>query len=410
MERLILFIFTLTGLPAHSQTYYEFTTQQNRAKHNQYLKQDVIEQSLRRPLSGTTENEWMKAFWAMELLLHKTSYTKQKLAQAWKQAGSLSENFQKALLEATYTLFPRLFAKEVNSLLKSTTSPAIFIRCAEYLLVSKQTNSTEIEIHLKQKFAKSDFPGFDILKQRLVKKQVQKMPLVRDLLGRDFLPGHTVIYSLQRSNRDYAGMVLIRKPDGSFVKTKEGKLFYTAQLARAITDYPFYITNGNTPQGIFRWTGLDTSTISYIGPTPNLQMVMPYESPPQIFLNNDIETPAGWTRQLYASLLPQSWKEYGGIYESFLAGAVGRSEIIMHGTTIDPDYYKTKTYYPQTPSLGCLCSYEKWDKKGKLVISNQQKIVEALNSISSKAGYVVVIDLDDKKSAVTFKEVAAALR
>ena len=76
----------------------------------------------------------------------------------------------------------------------------------------------------------------------------------------------------------------------------------------------------------------------------------------------------------------------------------------MHGTTIDPAYYKGQSYYPQTPSLGCLCSYEEWDVNGKRIISNQQKLVDKLNGIGATNGYVVVIDINDKKENVQLKE------
>ena len=409
MKILFLLFLILTRITTNSQPIFDFTTQSNRAKHDVSLKR-LIHRSLQQPLSFTTEKEWMKAFWAMEFLLYKTPYTKQKLAAAWKVAGELSESFQKAFLEVNYTLYPSQFTTQVNELLKTTASPLVFIRCAEYLLLNNQANRFEIETVLQQKFAGNDFIGFAILKQRLEKTKAENIPPLKDIVAKKFLPGQTVVYSLQRRNRNFAGLVLIRKPDGSFIKAGDGKLFNAAQLARAITNYPFYITNGNTPQGIFKWTGFDTSTISYIGPTANLQMVMPYETSPAVFMNDSSKTWPGWNQQLYESLLPRSWTAYKGIYESFLAGAIGRSEIIMHGTTINPDYYKGQPYFPQTPSLGCLCSYEKWDKTGKRVVSNQQTIVDALNSIGSKMGYVVVIDLDDKKSAVTLEEVVAALK
>ena len=112
---------------------------------------------------------------------------------------------------------------------------------------------------------------------------------------------------------------------------------------------------------------------------------------------------------MYASLLPASWQNYEDIYESFYAGANGRSAIIMHGTTVDPVYYKGKTYYPQTPSLGCLCSYEEWNEEGFRTSSNQQQIVDALNGIRSSSGYVVVIDIDNKKKNVELSEVKPLL-
>ncbi len=136
---------------------------------------------------------------------------------------------------------------------------------------------------------------------------------------------------------------------------------------------------------------------------------MPYEATPDAFFADSSLTDSSWSKDLYAFLLPPSWKNYDGIYESFYAGAIGRTAVIMHGTTIDPEFYKAQTYYPQTPSLGCLCSYEAWDGSGHRTSSNQQQIVDALNSVGSSSGYVVVIDIDDKKQGVEIDEVKALL-
>ena len=88
---------------------------------------------------------------------------------------------------------------------------------------------------------------------------------------------------------------------------------------------------------------------------------------------------------------------------------MGRSAVIMHDTTIDPEVYINETDYPQTPSLGCLCSYEVWDSSGYRIRSNQQQIVNTLNSIGSSNGYVLIIDIDNKKKNVEINEVEALL-
>jgi hypothetical protein len=262
---------------------------------------------------------------------------------------------------------------------------------------------------LLQKFSSSKHPGVEVLQQRLTAPPVPK-PSITTLFHSSFLPGQTVIYSLQRSSREYAGLVLIRKSDGSFVRDSKGRLFQAAQLARAITNYPYYITNGNTPQGILRWTGFGQSENSYIGPTTNLQLVLPVEAPVHTYFNDSIRKNEPWSQQAYASLLPAAWLQHPALWEAYQAGQMGRSEIIMHGTTIDPAYYKGRAYFPQTPSLGCLCSYEEWDAQGRLKFSEQQKIVDALSGIGTSNGYVVVIDLDNQPKPVTIGEVELLLR
>lgn len=412
MKSITLFLaLVIFGLTADAQTFFAFTSAANRKLHDRRLVDTVIRQSLEMPLTASTEYRWQGAFWAMELLLYKTELAKQKLTQAWETAAKRSEGFQKALLEVSYTLYPSHFNQQVLHLLNTTPSPAVFVRCAEYLLLSpnKAAFKKQIEKGL-QKFRGNSYTGFSLLQGRLTPKSIDKRPSLTELFNQRFLPNQTVIYSLQRKNRNYPGLVLVRKPDGRFVRNSDGRIFHTAQLARAITNYPFYITNGNTPQGIFRWTGFDTSSSDYIGPTPNLQMVMPVEALPAVFFGDSLLATTTWSKDLYASLLPELWKNYAGLYESFYAGSIGRSEIIMHGTAINPVYYKGQSYYPQTPSLGCLCSYEEWDETGRRTISNQQKIFDALQTTKSTNGYVLVIELDDQQKPVSLDDVASYLR
>lgn len=407
-----ILIFLSDGLFAQSQNnkpvVSNFATQQSRLQLHKKLVDSSIYGYLSLPPVDSNDGLWNHAFWAIELLEYKNDFVKTRLNEAWKNCDSLSEFFQKNLLEATYSLYPEEFIKPVNDLLNNTSSARIFVRCAEYLLRAdaSEKNVNDIRSLMQAKFTSVNDVAIIILQNRLntfYDKVV--LPPMKDLLDKNFLKNQTIIYSFQRKNRDYPGMVMIRKPDGSFARNKDGSIFHTSQLARAITNYPFYITNGNSPQGILRWTGFEVSKNNYIGPTPNLQLVLPYEATPAIFFDDSNLVNTTWQTDLYASLLPQSWKYYDGIYESFFAGAMGRNEVIMHGTTIDPSYYKGRSYYPQTPSLGCLCSYEEWDKTGKRIKSNQQQIVDMLDDIESNEGYVVVIELDDEKRAVNIDDV-----
>jgi len=388
--------------------YFEFTTQKNRARLYKQMIDTSIRLYLSDPIADSTEGEWNEAFWSIELLVYKNEFIKNKLTQAWKKADSLSEYFQNNLLEVCYAVYPIEFKKQVGNLLNTTTSIPVFIRCAEYLLRADSSLNTKNSIHalINTKFNGVDHVGLTILQTRLASwNKPASLPPLQDIFSKQFLKDQTVIYSIQRKDRNYPGVVVIRRPDGMFVKNKDSSFFHVSQLARAVTNYPFYITNGNTPQGIFRWTGFEISRLSFIGPTPNLQLVLPYETVPFVYFGDSSLANVNWEQELYTSMLPASWKNYDGIYESFFAGKMGRSAIIMHGTTVDPAYYKGKSYYPQTPSLGCLCSYEEWSTKGFRVKSNQQQIDDALDTFDASKGYVVVIELNNEKRAVTIDDV-----
>ncbi len=407
---ILVLLFPATTLIAQQQkktpVYFQFASQQNRAKMYKKLVDTTIRLSLADPLADSTEGEWNEAFWAMELVVYKNDFSKQKLTQAWKQAPELSEDFQNNLIEASYALYPTEFKQGVTNLLHATSSIPIFIRCAEYLLRADAATAAIIQPLIQTKFGDTINTGLTILQNRIASpKQTKPLPPLKDLFDKNFLKDQTVIYSFQRKNRDYPGLVIIRKADGKFIKNKDGIIFHVPQLARAITNYPFYITNGNTPQGILRFTGFAVSGNYAIGPTANLQLSLPYEAKAAIFFNDSSLEHTLWQKEMYASLLPVSWKNNEALYESFYAGAMGRSAIIMHGTTVNPAYYKGQLYYPQTPSLGCLCSYEEWGNNGLRIKSYQQQIVDALDDAEINNGYVVVINLNNDKKAVSIDEV-----
>jgi hypothetical protein len=91
--------------------------------------------------------------------------------------------------------------------------------------------------------------------------------------------------------------------------------------------------------------------------------------------------------------------------EAFLAGRAGRSEIIAHGTTIDPDYFQNKPFYPISPTLGCLCAREIWDPAtGRLVESDQQLLSDSYVKAPGNDGYLFVINLDQRTEPVSRKE------
>jgi hypothetical protein len=58
----------------------------------------------------------------------------------------------------------------------------------------------------------------------------------------------------------------------------------------------------------------------------------------------------------YTKLFPENWQTYSPMLEAFIAGKAGRTEIIAHGTTIDPAYFIDQPYFPISPTLGCLCA------------------------------------------------------
>lgn len=408
------FIYLFCNLQSFAQynvpLYTSYTTDAARAQMKQGLINYSISKNFSIPLTDSTEENWEEAFDAMEVIQYNTAFTLQKVESAFDSIESRSVSFQRALMEVAYSNYPRKFLKQSLSLLEKTNDPKIFAMCAEYVI---QGNKSQVEKEnlskkLLQKFTDTAYknPILYMLQTRLAPDKVNMIPVdevLPQIFGRDFLPHQEVMYSLQRKDRDYPGMVIIRNADGEFVRDSSGKIFTVTQLARSITNLPGYLTNGNTPQGIFKMYGFNVSMGNFIGPTANVQLGMPVELTLQKFFDQDAILDSAWTMDYYQTLIPKKLQRFLPLYESYYAGLAGRSEIIAHGTTIDPNYYIGKPYYPLTPTEGCLCTKEIWN--GKRIESDQQKLVNGLLKAGGANGYCVVIDIDDKKAPVALKDV-----
>ncbi len=403
---LILLCFLNTTAQYNQNFYMRATEQGERQKTHERIIQNIIEKNLSVPLSPETEEQWEAAFNAMEVVNFHNTMTWEKMHEAMTALPFQSTTFQRYTLEAAYTLYPGSFMREAESLLRNTSDPKIFAMCAVYLAKSENGDSTVIMQEMQKNFGDSalENPILNRLIYELNEEKLfQKIPpeVLKEIFSKSFMPGSTLMISIQRKNRNFPGMVIVRKKDGTFLKT-DGAYFHVPQLARGIANLPYFLTKGNTPQGIYRMFGFGVSTSQFIGPTANVQMGMPFEiSKTKFFDKNQFDSI--WTLSDYEKLLPESIRNYQPLYESFYAGKAGRNEIIAHGTTIDPELYKGKPYYPMTPTEGCLCTKEFWD--GKLIYSDQQKLVNALLSSGGASGYVLVIDLDNKNTPVSMNDI-----
>lgn len=396
--------------------FTSYTTVAERAKLYDRLTNYSISKNLSLSLNDSTEENWEEAFDAMEVLNYKTPLTEAKVQNAFDSLGKRSIHFQRALLEVAYTDYPGEFRLQTKSLLDITSDPKIFAMCAEYLIQHKNDNllKNKISAKLFEKFGDSAYinPILIMLQNRLEKPKLNSIhsikEVLKEILDKNFLPIQIVMYSFQRKDRDYPGLVLIRNAEGNFITDSSGNIYTVQQLARSITNLPGYLTNGNTPQGIYKMYGFGVSMSNFIGPTANVQLGMPVEISMQKFFDDSTILDSIWTIDRYQKMIPNNLKDYLPLYDSYYAGLAGRSEIIAHGTTIDPKFYVGKPYYPLTPTEGCLCTKEIWN--GKRLESDQQKLVNGLLKAGGANGYCVVIEIDDKKAPVKIEDILPYLK
>jgi hypothetical protein len=69
--------------------------------------------------------------------------------------------------------------------------------------------------------------------------------------------------------------------------------------------------------------GFDTSASSFIGPTTNIQLTMPFEYKASHFYRDSTLADSSWNIERYKNLLPPDLKNYFPLYQSYYAGAAG---------------------------------------------------------------------------------------
>jgi hypothetical protein len=361
-------------------------------------------------------NKWSNAFRDAQSIFLKNDTVHNGLYKALILPIDEELKLQRISLEVAYTLYKTAFKDQVEQIFEKTSDPTSFAIATHYLYRINYLDKKNIFYleTLERRFPKHEQNGIlKSLHSHLMELDSQPffdLPNLSDLLEHDFQKGKTIIYSFHRKKRNYPGITIIKMPNGEFVRDDNGNIFNIPQLAISYSNLPGYISNGNTPQGIYSVVGRYISPTETIGPTPNVLLRSPYEVSTKIFYhgNNKEST---WNLDEYKNLLPKSWLKYLPIYQSYYAGKTGRKLIIMHGSTDETDYYKAKSYYPITPTRGCLSSKEIWSEKtGKCLESDQLKLINALKSTGQRKGFLVVIEIDDQQKAVHLEEIRSFIK
>ncbi len=388
----------------------DFVLYQRRIDFDKNMRNRIVNTTFLTPLDSNSEDQYREACWAISQFLLRSAEIEKGFHNLFNQYALLETDTKRAFLEAVYGVYPSVYYKEIQELMMLEKIPKLFAMQVLYLFKNDASANNKNEL-IKQMGLQ--FPNFReqpilvALENYLLThaSQIsQPIPDLSLLFQNQQKTGKKMIYSFQRWNRDYPGIAIIQNEDGSFCKDANGKLLTFEQLARSASDLPYFITNGSTPQGMYSIQGTEVSHNKFIGPTPNIQLLMPNETD-SVFWHTPYDSSKDRLTN-YLDLLPESWRSYYPITESFIAGKIGRTEIIAHGTTIDPDYFKDKPYYPLTPTMGCLCAKETWNIfNGTFLQSEQFNLANGFLSTPGKTGYLMVINLDNQQLAVSREEI-----
>jgi len=408
---LILLFSTLFPTQGFSQPVQRdtFTTKEARTRFLDNLITNTITAPLLGSLMPETEEVWSGAFWGAELIQHRDSLIQSALQRGLAQYQSNSVAFNRSLLQGVYSLSACEFIEDMKGILPVESNPKNFAMAAVYLKRCNAISGDSLSHELASRFP--EWSQSPILRglNGWIQDSVTALPPLRPLLQHPPLMNSILIISFQRKNRDFPGMVVFRTPNGTFLRDENGKLTGVPQLARAASNLPSFLTNGNTPQGLFHIAGIVVSKNRFIGKTPSLNLELPYEATAARFLN-DRSAREPFDRSHYASLLPEQWKEYAPVFEAFNAGEAGRYDIMVHGTTVDHIFYEGKPYYGFTPSNGCMVASEYWNSEtGERMNSDQEKILKAYNKAGGGKGYYLLLEMNDTQAPVTLDEVEKLL-
>lgn len=391
--------------------YSEFALYNKRERLNKDLRENIISKTFAQQLDSNNEHKFESACKAISQFMITGDDVVKGFEQLFDQYDLLPYPTKRAFLEAVYGVYPTAYHNNMQLILEKETDPKLFAMCASYLYRSDSSanNLNNIKITMVEQFPGYD--SMDILSELEIYLNdhyapgKRRTPDIVQLFAYQQTHGKKIIYSFQRWNRDYPGLAIVQNADGRFMRNESGRLMVFQQLARSASDLPYFLTNGSTPQGVYSIQGTAVARNNYIGPTPNLQLLMPHEKDWSKYFHQPVDSTQD-SLLLYKDLLPSSWRNYNPMNEAWNAGKIGRSEIIAHGTTIDPEYFKDKPYYPLTPTMGCLCAKEVWNiTSGKLLLSEQFNLVSTYIATPGQKGFLYVINIDDQQKAVSREEI-----
>jgi hypothetical protein len=412
---LLFFQYVAEAQLRREDIYSDFVLYKKRQLLIKDLHENVVGKAFLSPLDSNTEYRYEAACRAIVQFMLDNDTTQQGITQLFVQYDSLQYDTKRAMLETVYGLYPDQYIQSMQLLLAKETNPILFAVAAAYSLRydTAAVNAATIRKRIREQFPNYGNNAVLVELDKYLNNYTHfKAPATNDLIELfryQQVLKKKVIYSFQRHSRDYAGLAIVQNADGSFMRTAEGRLLVFEQLARAASGLPYFIPDGNTPQGIYSIQGTSVTYNKLIGPTPNVQLIMPFERKWTTYFHagdSTVWTPANDMLWAYLQLLPPVMRNNAGLTEAFYAGKLGRNSIIAHGTTIDPEYFRNKPWYPLTPTMGCLCAKEIWNvSNGRLLMSDQFNLVSAFNATAGSKGYLYVIDLDDQKRAVSRAEI-----
>jgi len=406
-----LFAGLFLQLPAQDQdsVFCNGATRAAQQKLYQNISRNIIQKNLGDSLSHSSSEAWADAFDAILLVNQKSAWTDQKISEAVLKSDQMPIPFQKKLLELLQGQERYGYRDAMEKKWRNMTDSNLVAMTAWYLYCSDSgRQSFTASAFRKHPLYDGSKPVFKIVDGYMhAEKYITILqPIISAILSPGYLRGQTLLFCLLPQNRDQPGLLFVRDSNGVWLTDEGRQLSHIRVFARSLSNMPGIFRLGNTPQGLYRMDGFGKSLSSMIGPSENIQLTMPFEYKASHFYMDSTVDDNDWRMDRYKGLLPAPAAGYGPLYESFYAGQSGRTEIIIHGHSTDPLWYRDAAYWPMIPSNGCLTTNESWDAaNGRRLHSSQQALTNLINRAGGPKGYLIVMEIPYEGKALQLTDI-----
>ena len=412
MKKVLIIILLLSSITSNAQWQISpkkltnnFVLSNSQTEHDSTLRL-TIKREMKVPPTASNYKIYKSLFYQAALYFIKMPEIHSAIKNILVNWQLMPKDLLIRAIITAHVLYPNKFNSEIERVFAKTSNTNLAIYSLFYLRSNKLTD-TQLRERLKKKFPNSNSTllqlTFDYLANNISTNLDSSY--LRIIFSKAFLENKPVIFTFLRHNREVPGLTVIRKPNGEFVTDIDSSLFSIPQLGYSVTNFPYFLLDGNTPQGLFSFQGFYKSKKKTIGPTPALILRLPFETTPAIFSHGKLKSEK-WNLKDYYSLLPETLRKKNPFAQTYFAGKLGRNKLVLHGSTDNPKYYSSESYYPLTPTTGCLSSIELWNSKtGEIERSDQLKLVNAILRTGKRKGYLFLVELNDSKTPVSKDEI-----
>lgn len=297
-------------------------------------------------------------------------------------------------------LGPEIALKIKERLHQKELSKSEFFKCVSLAEVLERSFRTEVSEILKIKYP-NWFSQFEAsINSPILNGEELEELLNFDLTPDDFLSFHynegIKLYLLLDKDRKQPGLFIMKDAANHWVRDEVGELWSLPALASSKHDFPFYLSNGQTPLGVLSIDGVMPEANNQTLFGLNRRLVLNF------FPNaNCFETTK--------SLIPDDHKSLNWWRQSEIANLIGRRFLRIHGTGLTCKDTEA-SFAPFIRTSGCIATREvmnQFNDQRKLL----DKIMQAMDleityeNETMIKGLLYVVEISNESGPIQLEDV-----